>query len=501
MARYINMGGFTNPIGSVAPPTDPSEQIGDNIYEVRGSGGSTRHVAQLSPDNPYLENLLYANKNQDKDALYEMAVKWEAQRAQDEWQLGVNRSLLEQQRAYDDPAAVLARQRKAGINPDLAGASAGASSGSSSSMPYPAPASPDIQNTTKFSNAHDNTQQVLGTISTITQVVEAVGSLVGSFTLLPSQLRISNAQADLAEGTLDSAKSLARSQASAAELSALGDRIDFVGRLASFVQPDSDESTVRNLFSSLGVPAEQLDSVYGLYNHYKDSDAMQAEYNERQLRRKDSQAHNMAYTLELLKGIYTNEAEAKNLRSQSDFYVSQIHESINHMLAEPENIETASQTAKNLLDNSKQLSIIDADSLKLKGKQIKRDLEAFDKYLAYIRVTESLSKQHMFDILNGRKFDDLSKEDQALYFKEIARQWSLYSCGSDAVEQVSELMNSLVQDIYRRSKGYLADGSPMPSLLPTPSDFINAYFGQPGASSFTDIFEKLLTFATKKRPK
>lgn len=484
------MNDLTNPIGSVPPL-----EINDNVYDIYGRGGSLRHTGEFSSDNPYLRNLLFAHKNQDKDALYEMAVKWEAQRAQDEWQLGVNREILEEQRAYDDPSAVLARQRKAGLNPDLAGASSGASAGGSSSMPYTAPDSPDIQNTTKFSNAYDKTQQVLGTISTITQVVEAVGSLVGSFTLLPSQLRISNAQADLAEGTLDSAKSLARSQATAAELSSLGDRIDFVGRLASFVKPDSDESTVRNLFSSLGVPAEQMDSVYGLYNHYKDSDVMQAEYADREMRRKDTQAHNMSYTFELLKGIYTNEAETKNLRSQSDFYVEQISNSIGKMLAEPENIQTATQTAKNSLDNAKQSSVIQADTLKLQAKQIKHDLEAFDKYLAFIKAVRSASIAHQKEILAGRRFDDLSKEDQALYIKENLRQWSLYTCESDSRSQVIELLNSYIQDRYRWTKGYLGDAIPMPSVLPTPSDFINAYFDSSQGGSFSDIFDKIFDAA------
>lgn len=486
------MNDLTNPIGSV-PPID-----GNNVYSIKGKYGGKRGTAELSPDNPYLHNLLLADNNTDKDALFEMAIKWEGQRAQDLWQLGVNREILEEQRAYDDPAAVLARQRKAGINPDLAGASAGASAGGSSSMPYTAPDSPDIQNTTKFSNSYDNIQQVLGTISTITQVVEAVGSLVGGFTLLPSQLRISNAQADLAEGTLDSAKSLARSQASAAELSALGDRIDFVGRLASFVQPDSDESTVRNLFSSLGVPDEQLESVYGLYNHYKDSDAMQAEYNERQLRKKDSQARNMAYTFELLKGIYTNEAETKNLRSQSAFYVEQVQNAIGKMLAEPENIQTASQTAKQSLENARDSSIIDSDTLKLQSKQIKHDLKAFDKFIDFIKTVEAASRAHQKEILAGRRFDDLSKEDQALYIKENLRQWSLYTTRSDSTQQVVELLNSYIQDRYRWSKGYLGDAIPMPSVLPTPSDFVNVYFGANQGESLSGIFDKILDVALRK---
>lgn len=440
----------------------------DNVYEIKGKYGGKRGRAELSPDNPYLHNLLLANNNTDKDAIFEMAVKWEAQRAQDEWQLEQNRLIRDEERAYNDPTARIARERRAGINSDIAGGTSASSSGGSSSMPFTAPDSPDIQNTTKFNNKYDNIASVLSSIQTLTSVAESAGNLVSMFSLLPSQMRISNAQADLAEGTLDYAKSIAKSQASSAEISALDDRIDFVGRLASFVQPDSDEASVRQLFTSLGVPSEQLDSVYGLYDHYKNSDFMQSDYNARQLRRKDSEARNMAYTLGILHGIYTNEAEAANLRSQSQFYIEQIQYAISDQLAQSDSIDMARQTAKNTL-------ISENDASKLNLGRLKMDVKAFEQYQAFIKSTIKSSKDAQTAILNGRKYSDLSREDQALYNKESLRQWSLFTCGSDATQQVVDLLNGLIKDSYRRSKGEVVE--PAPSLLLTPSDFVNAYFG------------------------
>lgn len=473
---------FLKPVGSVDEITD--------VTNVIGSGGGLRHRGSFSPDNPYLPQLSLAVKNQDKDALYEMAIKWEAQRSQDQWQLDVNRDILEEQRAYDDPSARIARDRRAGINPDLSGTSSGSSSGGSTSIPYTAPDSPDIANTTRFSNQYDNIAQVLSTIQTVTSVAESAGRLVSMFSLLPSQLRISNAQADLAEGTLDSAKSLARSQASSAELSALNDRIDFVGRLAQFVQPNSDEATVRNLFTSLGVSPDNLDSVYGLYNHYKNSDSMQSVFNERQLRRKDTEARNMAYTSTLLQGIYTNEAEATNLRMQSQFYIEQVQEAINSVLAESENIDVATQTAKNTL-------ISEQESSRLQLGKIVHELKAFDKYQQFIKATIKVSKDNQKNILAGRSYSDLKSEDQALYNKETLRQWSLFTCGSDSTQQVVDILNSYIKDTYRRSKGNVAD--PTTGFIMTPSDFVNSYFGDvKGSSSLTDIFTTAVELYLKK---
>lgn len=456
------MNDYKNPVGSV-PSIDA-----DSIITTHNGLGRKTHVASLSADNPYLKQLALAVRTQDEDALYEMAIKWEAQRDQDLWQMEQNRAILQEQREYDDPSARISRERAAGINPDLAGASSGASSGGSSSMPYTSPDSPDIQNTTRFSNQYDNTTQVLSFVQTLSSVAESAGNLVSMFSLLPSQMRISNAQADLAEGTLDSAKSIARSQASSAELSALNNRIDFVGRLASFVQPESDEASVRDLFSSLGVSPEQMDSVYGLYNHYKNSDAMQSEYQDRILRLKNSEARNMAYTLELLQGIYQNEAESTNLRTQSQFFIEQIQNSINAELANDENIEIATQTAKNTL-------ISERDASNLQIAKIKRDVVAFENYQRYLKSMIKTSKGRQNSLLKGRQYSDLSSEDQALYNKETLRQWSLFTCGSDATQQAVDILNSFIKDAYRRSKGEIIE--PASSLLLTPSDFINVYFG------------------------
>lgn len=466
---------------SKSAPSEITPIDANNVYDIRGKYGGKRGRAELSPDNPYLHNLLLANNNSDKDAIFEMAIKWEAQRAQDEWQLEQNRQILEEQRRYDDPTARIARERRAGINSDIAGGTSASSSGGSSSMPYTAPDSPDIQNTTKFNNKYDNIASVLSSIQTLSSVAESAGNLVSMFSLLPSQLRISNAQADLAEGTLDYAKSIAKSHASSAEISALDDRIDFVGRLASFVQPDSDEASVRQLFTSLGVPSEHLDSVYGLYDHYKKSDAMQSEYNARQLRRKDSEAKNMAFTLQLLQGIYSNEIEATNLRSQSQFYIEQIQNSIYSELAKDENIAVATDTAKNTL-------ISEHDKSALQLAKIKHDVKAFEKYQAFLKSMIKTCKDRQTQLLNGRKYSDLDVETQALYNKETLRQWSLFTCGSDSTKEVVDILNSFIVDAYRYSKGELVE--PSPSILLTPTDFINAYFGDDSESNLlSDIVD------------
>lgn len=49
--------------------------VGSTYEQVYGRGGSVRHVGTFREDNPYLDDLRQAKKNQDKDAAYERAVE------------------------------------------------------------------------------------------------------------------------------------------------------------------------------------------------------------------------------------------------------------------------------------------------------------------------------------------------------------------------------------------------------------------------------------------
>lgn len=147
----------TEIVNSIIEPWWSPETSGNTV--VKGTYGKTRHAGNFSQSNPYAQQLAVATNNQDKDALYEKAVNWEADRAS-----------LEEQRAYDDPSAQVARQRAAGINPDLSGSSGGSSISSGSSA-----VQPQTQGQTKFSNSYD-------TSATVFQGMQATASLISSLT-------------------------------------------------------------------------------------------------------------------------------------------------------------------------------------------------------------------------------------------------------------------------------------------------------------------------------
>ena len=191
---------LTNPIGSVS---------------VYGTGGKKRHVGNFSDSNPYLDNLNVANNNEDKDALFERAVEWEADYANLQEQRAYNREVLEEQREYDSPVNQIARQRAAGINPDIASGSNGGSSIGGSSAQMNIPSMADQQGQTKFSNKYDNLNNVFNGINAASSMLSSLTSGYGNIVAGISQLKTLPSQVSLNEANA------AAASAQANELTAL----------------------------------------------------------------------------------------------------------------------------------------------------------------------------------------------------------------------------------------------------------------------------------------
>lgn len=299
-----NKDNFTHPIGSLsdanigvtaatalATPGLGTKIINDLIEPwwspetsantvVKGTYGKTRHGGNFGSSNPYAEQLAVATNNQDKDALYEKAVNWEADHA----------ALLEQ-RAYDSPVAQVARQRAAGINPDLqsSGGSGGISSGSSAVQPQ-------TQGQTKMSNAYDNTQNVLSGIDT---AVNAISSFTGAYTGIVgaldtlatqhSRINLNDAQANLANTQANEANQLLEGKKKGQTLANAGQAIknstDILGHLAGVSQllsADSNDESILGTIKGLGLSEDEatLNSYKDIVKKFHANPAMQKQFYE-----------------------------------------------------------------------------------------------------------------------------------------------------------------------------------------------------------------------------
>lgn len=257
-------GSFTQPIGSVP-------------IQVIGSGGKVRHAGTFSNTNPYAAQIAAATNNQDRDALYERAINWESDRA----------ALLEQ-REYDDPVNQVARQRAAGINPDIAGAGGSVSSGSSAVQPQ-------TQGQTKMSNAYDNTQMALDGVNTAMNVVQTVGGFalaaeqffeaVSTFptrrNILKNQESLTTTQANIASETQGSTIEAVNASN---KTSVAFDFMQQVVQATSMFSKDMTRDQRRKLLTSAGLSDDSgVDKLLDACEVYETNPVVKEQYDSAQL--------------------------------------------------------------------------------------------------------------------------------------------------------------------------------------------------------------------------
>lgn len=238
----------------------PQEEI--NRY-ANSVDNLNRHKGVISDSNPYKDQLNVSTNKQDIDALYEGAIDYE-----------VKKAVLDEQREYDLPVNKVIRDRQAGINSDLAGASGSGASSSGSSAQMQG-----LERNTPFSNSYDNTNLVLGginaAVSGITGFTSAYTSIVGALDTLATQdsrIALNDATAKLNTAQANEIDGLLEGRKKGLNLSNAGKLIDnsnaVLGHLASLSQllsADSDDASIISSIKGLGLSTDE-----GTLNSYKD---------------------------------------------------------------------------------------------------------------------------------------------------------------------------------------------------------------------------------------
>lgn len=331
---------FIEPIGSI--PTTIDIPVSDsNPYQVIGKGGSVRHTGNFSSNNPYFSQLQVATKNQDKDALYELAIQWEADYANRQMQLEENRAILEEQREYDSPVNQIARQRAAGINPDIAGSGSsgsGTSSGSSAQLTNPAMA--DQTGQTKFSNAYDNASLVMQGINTAANVVSTftggfstILSSIDTLKTMPSRIALNEAHASLGQAQANEINEMLPGRKEGQKLANAGQSLYNISRgidnstailqqLAGFsnlIAPDTADMAPH--LRALGVEEENIQPYTDLIKQMHANPEMRDKYAKAELSAKWSEAENTEYTTDLVGRMVSSAIKIREqeLQFQEDF--------------------------------------------------------------------------------------------------------------------------------------------------------------------------------------
>lgn len=369
-----------NPVGSV------NER---EYYDLYGSAGGFRHAGYFSQDNPYLKSMRVAPTNKDQDALFERAMEWEA-----------NRQTLLEQREYDDPSNVVARQRAAGINPDLEGASSsGLSSAGSSAQQQP------IQAYSHYKNAYDDTAEVLNGINTGVNILSSVtGFATSAFDLykgistLGDALSLSSASVQLAnnavllgneqiagqqlqntgQGLINDAQGIQntglRLQNANQALSTIVGGFDFISQILPAFGADAKNEEIISTLSSLGLP--NAESYLPIVSKVRESPEFASKLADISKHYKQSKAENDALAYDMYYEQLTNDNKATLYRSRSNVYISRFEEAVNSAFLSASN----AQKQATVLDTELSSAVISSD---LVNSQLKADFDAFGEQLAY----------------------------------------------------------------------------------------------------------------------
>lgn len=415
--RVEGAGSFTEPIGSVS-------------IKVIGSGGKVRHAGTFSTINPYAAQIAAARTNQDRDALYEKAINWEA-----------DRSNLLEQREYDDPVNQVARERAAGINPDLGGSSGsgGVSSGSSAVQPQ-------TEGQTKMSNAYDNTQIALDGVNTAMNVVQTIGGFalaglqffeaVSTFptrrNILKNQESLTSTQATIASETQGSTIEAVNASNKTTAASGFMQQVVLA---TSMFSKDMTRDQRRKLLTSAGLSDEAgVDKLLDACEVYETNPIVKEQYDAAQLA-----ANERASEVSIFDTSYINEINELQKRINLDSFGSEaIRQSmlraVSNLVATPDNVETmaAGEISSNAVNSERNKFILD---------EIKSQARA-----VYKRVSQSAT-----EINNLRKMrqDIIDNSWSLKFFGNLSNQQQLRVRSLDTqIAMLESAANSELNGIY-----------------------------------------------------
>lgn len=425
---------FLNPIGSVQDSTSyrETEASTDLNYTVRGEGGSVRHQGNFNRSNPYFEQLMLATNNQDKDALYELAIQWEADNANLQEQREYNRGVLEEQREYDSPVNQIARARAAGINPDLEGSSgSGTSSGSSAQMQIPAMA--DQTGQTKFSNQYDNASLITNGVNTAANVVstftDGFSTIIGALDTLktlPSRTALNEAHAALSQAQANEINELLPGKKEGQKLANTGQSLYNISRgisnstatlqqLARFselIAPDTADMAPH--LRALGVEEAQIAPYTDLIKQMHANPEMRDRYAKAELSAKWSEEENTQYTTDLVGRMVSSAIKIKEqeLQFQEDFTAVQsrvqaiLASDPNYSKNQGELIITDAKQARDQQDFAIQMFQRDIETYSENIGDIANSIKKAEKIIVSIRA-KALDQKRSLTPVEKAKIDDL----------------------------------------------------------------------------------------------
>lgn len=402
----------------------------------------------FSPENPYYQQMAYATKKSDLIELQQQAIRWEAEQQSYQQQMSDQERLRDEQREYESPAAQLARQRQAGINPDLAGSAGGSVGSSSGSAPISAPDLADAQ-APDFVTPQEEANTIFNGINTavsalsgITGTLNAGVEFAKSLATFGDTVDITHSVARSAEAAANVDEAIAGDQIQQSQLSTLRSRLSYIGESAALFRGDETDDEILSTFKNLGDLNPEASA--GAYKRYRDNPEQQAAYQKALLSEKQARAKNEAASFEFLLGMsedlwsaqrYTAKCQSRFARFQNR--ISQIYHTIQN-------------AQKEAGVKSKTLALTD-QSLAFAKKQLEVDVKAWNAALAEQAKQVAAIDKELAKFETDPPYTD---NDKLYYRRLLLHKANLEQLGSKRMHEMYDILSQYFEDqVYYEGEG------------------------------------------------
>lgn len=299
-----------------------------------------------SPENPYVEQMMYAKNKQDMAALREKAIEWEANLQQYQMQLS-------DQERLSDPHYQLARQRAAGLNPDIAGGSGAGGAGASVTPPVMADTelqelSSPYRTADKIFTGIQSAGSLITSVSTAMlqgfDFVKNVATFGDMLSMSDSSKRAAQAQADVAEATV-------QPQIDSIYQLAAGGKLDLFAKIAESLPDVEGGHTVESIskyLGDLGIDTGYADGVYS----YTQSPSQQQLRASQKVEAAKARAKEAAATFQHWQFVESFNAAYREVKAMSDAQLAQFDQMVAAWAYNSESASVEADVINQRRDNS-----------------------------------------------------------------------------------------------------------------------------------------------------
>lgn len=411
---------------------------------VIGSLGAVRHAGIFTENNPYVAQFNSATTNEDRDALYAQAVEWQA-----------NYYNTLESREYNDPMADIQRKRKAGYNPDLAGASGVSRSAGASGAPVGSSVT-SPQSGVSYSSAYGNVSAISQGVTSACDLVSTIASFgtasidaVEKIRTMPSRVSLAESQAYIADQTKDN---IVESH----KYSNVQQRLSLVNQLSSFFTPDSSSDDYVNILGTLGFGETEIPNLENAIREYHTNPAYKASYENSIKEFNDNSAYNAVYTPQVQNDLYEGTLFVQRSDLNLSKLNSQIETSLNSYLVSHGYGE---QVASNIVSSAE----LESKDISFSRTKLERDIAVFSDQLEIISSEINRSRGRINEIRdNAQKLGRTISPSEQLEIDTLSNLISqMLTLGSSNLDTFFGLVDNANAIVYQNAELIGDDGKPV----------------------------------------